>query len=484
MTAPAGRRKSHALSVLASAGITTLAIGAMAMIWPSPSAAQTDPPTTPTTSSTPTWDGSRWTAPTADGETLSDGTFSGTFVYEPGTPPIASVDLSVTYASGDVHPTACGVGPGQQPQQVAPTSTTPSTTGPAPSTMDFLFEVAFTCNGLYDATATATLAPSEPPSEPPPSELTTHELRLQGLRVAVPPERPRSFRATDNGNLTVSLTWEPPTQQPPDLAGYRLSRRESSSQSFTTVAETPLGTESFDDTNVPAGSYFYKVETLRDSPNGALPSAPVITSEALAVGGGGGTPGRSVGGVAAPRRPDGNGSGGTGTQHFDESTTLAADEGEPGEGDLAVPGGGTIQRFAGREGAGLIKPFAAALDLAVWAGLLLFLTRRAASAERADRLGLELEHPTQQYSGAGLVEGLVPVAAFGGLDTGGAPISAPAAVYDFERGGEVTIGDFEPEFGDARAAWVPVVDEDRGPTRVRLQRRRYATYVPTIADGE
>ena len=98
----------------------------------------------------------------------------------------------------------------------------------------------------------------------------------------------------------------------------------------------------------------------------------------------------------ARRQPGGGpASGPAATAHFDE-TTLAADEGEQGANDplAALPGGGTIQRFAGHDGAGLIKPFAAALDLAVWAGLLLFLTRRAASAARADALTVELEHPS------------------------------------------------------------------------------------------
>jgi hypothetical protein len=253
--------------------------------------------------------------------------------------------------------------------------------------MNFLFEVAFTCNGVYDATATATARVGENPN---PNDFT-YALQLAGLHVAVPPQPPPTFLATDNGDQTVTLTWQPPNDQPPDLVGYRLSRREPAAASFTALGDTPRDSFTFADIEIPVdgGSYFYEVQTLRSSPNGTLVSSAMVSSEALVVSGGTGGGGRSVGGIPAPQSPAQ--SPGDGTQHFDE-TTLAADEGEPGEGDLALPGAGTIQRFAGREGAGLIKPFAAALDLAVWAGLLLFLTRRAKRAAREDALAIELEH--------------------------------------------------------------------------------------------
>jgi hypothetical protein len=400
MTPSARRARTRAASALASAAVTGVAIACMGAIWSAPSKAQglpcppscdtttttttttidttTSTPTTPTTAPDPAWDGSRWTGPRANNETVTDGTFSGTFVHQPPTPPIDTVDLTVSYAAGDLHGAACGTGPGKQPQQSAPTTTTPS--GSETDTMDFLFEVAFTCNGLYDATATARLKGAQ-------DEFTKHALELRSLHVAVPPQSPLTFLATDNGNQTVTTSWQAPGNAPPDLLGYRVSRR-TASQGFTPIGDVPPETLTFTDTKLPptGGSFFYQVETMRKSPNGTLFSIPVVTSEALAVGGGSnaGT-GRSVTGQPAPQAP------GDGNQHF-EQTTLAADEGEPGSGDLALPGAGTIQRFAGRDGAGLIKPFAAALDLAVWAGLLLFLTRRAARAARADALAVEFEH--------------------------------------------------------------------------------------------
>lgn len=124
------------------------------------------------------------------------------------------------------------------------------------------------------------------------------------------------------------------------------------------------------------------------------PASGPGTTDALVVDGTpGSVPGNNAGGSAPA---SGQTSGAGGATHFDEPTTLAADEGEVGAGDplAALPGGNTIQRFAGSGGAGLVKPFAAALDLGVWALLLLFLTRRAASAERAAALTIELEHPS------------------------------------------------------------------------------------------
>jgi len=464
MTPTALRRaRSRSVAVLVSGAATItlyLIVGSLfgadsgAQIFPTTTTTTTTPgtPTTPTTPTTlPTeWDGSHWTAPTADGATVADGTFSGQFEHHPGSP--AKVELNVGYSSGDVHPTACDPAPGLQAAQTAPTSSDPQT-----DTMSFLFEVSFRCNGLYDVTATAD---TDPPTEP------QGELTLTALKIAVPPQRPDSFLATDSGNHTVTLTWTGPSQRPPDLAGFRLSRRDNSTQSFTTIGEVAADVASFADSTVPAsgGSFFYEVQTLRTSPNGVLTSAPVATSEALVVGGS--TPGSSVTGKPGTAASDG-------TTHFDEPTTLAADEGEEGGNDpiAALPGGATIQRFAGHDGAGLLKPIAAALNLGVWAGILLFLTRRAAKDERAMLLQVDFEQPAQERGGPMLVEGLVPVAALGGLHTGGTAIGARAFGDDLERRREVPVRDLVPEFRDAGAPGVAVVDQDRRPTRVRLKRR-------------
>ena len=156
--------------------------------------------------------------------------------------------------------------------------------------------------------------------------------------------------------------------------------------SFT---DTDVDATTFDDTGYPSagGAFVYKVETLRKSPVGTLTSEPVVTEGALTVNGvaKAGKSGGTVGGTVPPERDSGN-------QFFD-STLPGADE-ELGAPNASVPGADTIQRFTGDDtGAGLIKPFAAALDLGVWAGLLLFLTRRAATAERAALRSVQVEQP-------------------------------------------------------------------------------------------
>jgi hypothetical protein len=107
-----------------------------------------------------------------------------------------------------------------------------------------------------------------------------------------------------------------------------------------------------------------------------------VTEGALSVAGveHRGRSGGTVGGTVPPN------AGGTGAQHYD--TTLPGDDEASGQ---AEPGGDTIQRFDDDAGAGLIKPFAGALNLGVWAALLLFLTRRAATADRAALQSIHVE---------------------------------------------------------------------------------------------
>src|SRR5205823_4461081 len=121
--------------------------------------------------------------------------------------------------------------------------------------------------------------------------------------------------------------------------GYRLSREDANGTTFGPLGTTAPDVRSFTDTNVPAtgGAYFYRIETLRKSPGGLLASSSVTTAAALTVDG---TPG-SVSGSGSGS--GGGGSGAGGPTHYD-STTLAADEGEPGGDDplAALPGGNTI----------------------------------------------------------------------------------------------------------------------------------------------
>lgn len=342
---------------------------------------------TPTTTTPAEWQGSKWTKPTTDGATVVDGVFDGVFRHRPSNPRIDHVELEITYSTGFTHPPACGVPPGPYTQQATSASSTTTPSDPADGDkMVFDFEVGFRCNGLYDVTAHAEL-------ERPAGEVS-HDLELRTLRVAVPPQPPSSLVATDNGNHVVTVAWQPPTDQPPDLIGYRISRQEASSANVEVLGDAAVDARSFDDGSLPAegGSYFYRVQTLRSSPNGPVASEPVATGSPLAVRGSAGGGGGGGGSASGTRTPADPGSGGSGVQHFDD--TLPADEGELGAGDpLAnVPGGDTVQRFVSGDGMGLVTPSAVALNIAVWAALLLFLTRRAAHEDRMARLELEFEH--------------------------------------------------------------------------------------------
>jgi hypothetical protein len=385
-----------------------LAIALLASIW--------SPRTRAEAQTTDPWSGSGFTRPDNYG-TSTDAVFTGVFKHTPPAP-IASVELAVDFASGDSHSAKCEPAPSTQTHTYETATTTtvePSTTEPATTTtqpsgsskVDFSFDFTFICNGTYDLVATARV---EDQSGRTPGPLKK-ALTASSVRIAIAPPSPTAFQAADNGNRTVTLSWSPPQSYghapgpPPDFQGYRVSRRDAGGGTFGEIGTTGPEGLTLTDSSIPpsGGSYLYQVETLRKFAS----SPPVTTTAALVVGGpsqnssgGAGGTGGASGGGAAKRAPSGGqdtGASGGGATHFDPPSTLAADEGELGASDPlgGVPGGATIQRF-GRSGAGLVKPFAAALDLGVWAGLLLFLTRRAARDERAERLALtvELEHAT------------------------------------------------------------------------------------------
>jgi hypothetical protein len=408
MKRPATGDRARPVAAVGSAAVTLLVIALLASIW--------SPRTRAEAQSADPWSGSRFTSP-VDYGTSTNGVFAGTFQHTPPAP-ISSVDLAVKFSTSDSHPPKCEPAPRKQTQLYEttppppPPPSSPSTTEPQPTTtqppsrsssVNFSFDFTFICNGIYDLMATARI---EDQSGQTPGPLQK-SITANAVKVAVAPPSPTAFQAADNGNRTATLSWSPPQAYghapgpPPDFLGYRLSRKDASGGAFAEIGTTGPDGLTLTDSSIPpsGGSYLYQVEALRKF----AASPPVITAGPLIVSGpttssaAGGGAGGATGGGAAKRgsSPQDAGTSGGGATHFDEPTTLAADEGELGAADPlgGVPGGATIQRF-GRSGAGLLKPFAAALDLGVWAGLLLFLTRRAAKAERDDRLIVELEHST------------------------------------------------------------------------------------------
>lgn len=353
------------------------------------------------------WEGSSFTTPSSY-STTSDAVFAGVFRHTPPAP-IGKVTLHVEFSSTDSPASGCRPAPSDQtatydttttttppiePTPDSPGTSTPTTDAPQKSSeVQFSFQVPFTCNGVYDATATAFV--EDPTGDVPPP--LQRSMSVVGVRVAVAPPTPASITATDAGNHTVNVSWGAPAaysgsaKPPPDFIGYRISRK-SGSGTFSALTDTPPNVLTFADTSVPAsgGSFVYEVEALRKfassaplATNGTLDIAPP-GSGASRGGGSGGTSAGAAGGAHATTTTD-PGAGGTGTAYYDS----LADEGpEPG-GDAL--GNGAVQRFTGHDGAGVLKPFAAAMNLGVWAALLLFLTRRAAKAERAALLGVDVE---------------------------------------------------------------------------------------------
>jgi hypothetical protein len=353
------------------------------------------------------WEGSSFSTPSSY-STSTDAVFSGEFRHTPSAP-ISRVTLHVEFSATDSPPAGCRPAPSDE-TMTYPTSTSPTTIDPSPappgspatpttqppsqsSEVQFSFQVPFMCNGVYDATATGFV--EDPTGDVPPP--LNKSISLVGVRVAVAPPMPVSITAADVGNHTVNVSWGAPAaysgngKPPPDFIGYRVSRKDGSG-SFAVIATTAPNAVTFADTSIPAagGAFVYEVEAVRKFAS----SAPLATSGTLDIGAPGTSGSRAAGsgggGAAAPATPD-PGAGGTGTAYYD-STTLAADEGDEPGGDALGTGGGAVQRFAGHDGAGLLKPIAAAMNLGVWAGLLLFLTRRAVKAERAALSGVQLEH--------------------------------------------------------------------------------------------
>jgi hypothetical protein len=406
MSRPGRGDRARSVAAVGSAALTLLAIALLASIW--------SPRTRAEAQSTDPWSGSRFTSPDNYG-TSTDGVFTGVFKHTPYAP-IASVNLAVDFSAGDTHPANCEPAPSTQThtyETATTTSTTvdtatteppTTTTQPPPpsSQVEFSFDFTFRCNGTYDLVATARVEDQSGSTPGPLKKAIT----ASAVRIATAPPSPTAFQAADNGNRTVTLSWSAPQSYgrapgpPPDFQGYRVSRKDAGGGAFAEIGTTGPSGLTLTDSSIPpsGGSYIYQVETLRKFAS----SPPVTTVAPLVIAGptpnssAGGTGGASGGGTGrrGGSSAQDSGTSGGGATHFEEPTTLAADEGELGAADPlgGLPGGATIQRF-GRSGAGLLKPFAAALDLGVWAGLLLFLTRRAAREERADRLFVELEHP-------------------------------------------------------------------------------------------
>src|SRR3972149_9982173 len=83
-----------------------------------------------------------------------------------------------------------------------------------------------------------------------------------------------------------------------------------------------------------------------------------------------------------------------------------------------------------------------------------------------------------------LVQGLVVVAALGGLDAGGTPLLAGTLLYQAEGGLPQLLHQLIALLGDADAAGVAVVDEDLGPPGIGVVGGGDPADVVPITQGE
>lgn len=331
---------------------------------------------------------SHWTAPSANDQTSTDGVFSGTFQS-----PVDDVKLTLT---GRQPPPGCE--PTATASQDYPR---PAPSPTPPPSRDFSFaEGDLICNGIYDARAEAQVNSSQPGEDPQ----TVETITLSNITVAVPAKPASHVTAAGKGGGSVAVSWTSGydgTATPPDFVGYQLYRVDSS-HARQKILPRPTTSTSYTDVDVPAsGTYTYEVDALRNGAEPATASSPSVSVfltgpsagpqqvSPASAGAPGGSPAPGTAGAKSPATPP--------TAYFGSGATLPQDDLEPGDQQAApanLPSAGTVRigRDGSPPGAGLVKPIAAALTASVWAGLFLFLSRRAVRADRSLPANVEVEH--------------------------------------------------------------------------------------------
>jgi len=205
MTPSSHSSRIRSVNVLALAALTLVLMGTAAAFGAPRSHAA------PAQTSGDPWEGSSFTSPSSYA-TTTDAVFSGVFRHTPAAP-VSKVTLHVEFAATDSPASGCRPAPSDQtmtyPTSSTPTSVDPSPEPPDPSTptteqpkqssdVQFSFQVPFTCNGVYDATATAFI--EDPTGDVPPP--LNKSLSLVGVRDAVEPPTPSSISAVAVASYT------------------------------------------------------------------------------------------------------------------------------------------------------------------------------------------------------------------------------------------------------------------------------------------
>lgn len=343
----------------------------------------------------PGWEGT-FVEPFGDGVTASGERLEVPVVFEYSGPPgstISELTLDLIPRTGD-----CDRVSYEQPLDDGgqPTSPTTPTTEPGePVTATWTFREDPGCNGVYDVsvTATATLPPvvgSEP------TTTTSQPLVAEEVRVSLAAESPASVTADRAGDGVVTVRWEPPrswAETPPvDALGYIVQRVGDDGAPVTIGNNLSLDERTVADDDLvqsPPGHYRYHVVALREGADGevirskageaVLEIAPPPTTAPPATSGGGSSLG------ARPRARVGGVPPASSVQVPQPEVDLGFEEAlDYGERELgeeqAVPPADAGLFDVTEEpvsGAGLLAPVAIGLCLAVWAGHLRHLARRA-----------------------------------------------------------------------------------------------------------
>lgn len=282
--------------------------------------------------------------------------------------------------------------------------TAPTTPGPPPSepstgpTDSVSWRFAFDpgCNGVYDLIVTAR---ADPPGVMGPDDVQSNPLVAEDIEVSLAPPSPSGVAAELGADRKVTVRWQAPAawadSPPTDAVGYRVLRVPAGGDPVVVADDLKLEVTSVVDealVGAPAGRHRYEVIAIRRNADGnPLLSAPGTAEVDLP----GVTP-VTAGGArpAVPRTSPGAGArvGTTGTG-AGQPAVAAAPEFDPGfdtEIDYAdtelgdeqarVPDDASLFEVVSEDpvGQGMLVPGAVALCLAVWAGHLRHLARRAA----------------------------------------------------------------------------------------------------------
>ena len=277
------------------------------------------------------------------------------------------------------------------------TSSPPTTASSERDTASYTFRVDPACNGTYDISA---FASTDPPGPAQPGDPGTESapLEVENVRVSLAPMPPASVAAEVAADRTVTVRWQVPpawvgSTPPPDAIGFQV-RRLSADGTPVVVADRlgPNQTTVVDDdlVSAPDGRYRYRVVAVRADASGApVTSEPVeaaldlVAARTGGAAGGGASVGAATtgggvavgGGAFVPGQP-----AVSPPAEFDPGFQPELDysDVELGEEEAVPPSdAGLFDIGESTTETGLVIPGAVALCLAVWAGHLRHLARRA-----------------------------------------------------------------------------------------------------------